>query len=246
MEKKRPVRPTVYQKIISAVVWGIGLLNFVLLIPLATLLMIFFKPEIYDKYVKLLCRVFIRTLFIKVVTEGLENFDPHKTYIFMSNHVNIFDVFILNGYIPNFVRGVELDVHFTWPLYGTAIRRFGNIPISHKNSRQALDSLKAAGQALNNGTSMIILPEGGRTLDGNFKPFKRGTFMLAKNSGFDIVPMVLKGAYQVKRKGHSLIRPGTIICRFGKVIPYSEISDMKIEEIRGYVKQTMQKLIDDE
>ena len=48
----------------------------------------------------------------------------------MSNHVNIFDVFVLYGYIPGFIRGVELDEHFEWPFYGLLIRRFN----SHLNA----------------------------------------------------------------------------------------------------------------
>ena len=161
----------------------------------------------------------------------------------MSNHVNIFDAFVLNGYIPNFVRAVELDTHFTWPIYGAAIRRFGNIPISHKNPRQALESLKTAEQALNDGVSIIILPEGTRTLDGKLKPFKRGPFLLAKNVRFDIVPIVLQGSYHVKRKGDPLIRPGTIICRLGKIIPLAKIHQMKTEDLRPYVRQVMQEMM---
>ncbi|MBN1352992.1 1-acyl-sn-glycerol-3-phosphate acyltransferase [candidate division KSB1 bacterium] len=237
-------QPSLSEKIISAGVWAIGLLNFIILIPFATLLMIIFKPNVYDNTVKFLCRLFIRSLFIKVVPQGYENFNPGKTYIFMSNHVNIFDVFILNGFIPNFVRGVELEDHFRWFVYGAAIRRFGNIPISHKNPRQALVSLNKAEEALKSGTSIIILPEGGRTLDGNFKPFKRGAFRLAKNAGFDIVPMVLKDAYRVKRKGNNLIRPGTVYCRFGEVIPREVIDRMTPDELRETIRDAMQGLLE--
>ncbi len=206
--------------------------------------MVLFKPGTYDQAVKQLCRCFIRGLFINVVPEGLENIESNKTYIFVSNHVNIFDPFILNGYIPNFARAVELDTHFTWPLFGPAIRRFGNIPISHKNPRQAFKSLQKAEQALNEGCSIIILPEGGRTLDGNLKPFKRGPFLLAKNACVDIVPIVLKGSFKVKRKGDPLIRPGTIICRFGKAIPMAKIHRMKTADLRRHVRETMQEMIE--
>ena len=87
------------------------------------------------------------------------------------------------------------------------------------------------------------LPEGSRTLDGNFKPFKRGPFILAKNVRFDIVPIVLQGAYQVKRKGDPLIRPGRIICRIGQAIPAAEIQQMKTDDLRQYVRDIMQDMI---
>jgi len=238
----KPTEPTNRDKIISILIWILGSVYFVLLIPFAILLMILFKPKVYDKTVKCICRFFIRGLFIRVRLEGLENVEPNKTYIFMSNHVNIFDAFILNGHIPNFVRAVELDTHFTWPIYGAAIRRFGNIPISRENPRQAFASLKKAEQALNQGTSIVILPKGSRTLDGKLKPFKRGPFLLAKDVCFDIVPIVLLGAYKVKRKGDPLIKPGTITCRFGKPICAAKIHPMKTDELRQYVRDIMQRM----
>ena len=239
----RPAKASIREKTVSILIWILGSVYFVSLIPLAILLMILFKPRICDKAVKCICRFFVRGLFIRVRLEGLANIEPNRTYIFMSNHVNIFDAFVLNGYIPNFGRAVELDTHFTWPIYGAAIRRFGNIPISHKNPRQALESLKTAEQALNDGVSIIILPEGTRTLDGKLKPFKRGPFLLAKNVRFDIVPIVLQGSYHVKRKGDPLIRPGTIICRLGKIIPLAKIHQMKTEDLRPYVRQVMQEMM---
>jgi len=242
-QQVEPGKASICEKTVSAVIWILGSLYFVILIPFATLLMIVFKPRTCDPMVKYLCRLFIRGLSIRVKPEGLENIDPQQTYVFMSNHVNIFDAFILNGHIPNFARALELNTHFNWPIYGAAIRRFGNIPVSHENPRQALASLKKAEQALNQGTSIVILPEGGRTLDGQLKPFKRGPFLLAQNVRFDVVPIVLSGAYKVKRKGASLIRPGTIVCRFGKVIPSAQIHSMETDDLRQYVRDIMQEMI---
>lgn len=242
-QQVEPGKPSVWEKIVSSIIWMLGSVYFVVLIPLATLLMIICKSGTYDPMVKCLCRLFIRGLFIRVKTEGLDNIDPQQTYVFMSNHVNIFDAFILNGYIPNLARAVELETHFHWPIYGAAIRHFGNIAISHKNPRQALASLKKAEQALNQGTSIIILPEGGRTLDGQLKPFKRGSFLLAKNVRFDVVPIVLQGAYKVKRKGDPLIRPGRVTCRFGQVIPSAKAQSMETDDLRQYVRGIMQEMI---
>jgi 1-acyl-sn-glycerol-3-phosphate acyltransferase len=243
-QQTEPSKATIREKTVSIIIWIIGSLYFVVLIPFATFLMILFKPRAYDKAVKCVCRLFVRGLFIRVRPEGLEHVDPKQTYIFVSNHVNIFDAFILNGYIPNFVRAVELDTHFNWPIYGAAIRRFGNIPISHENPRQAFASLKEAEQALQQGTSIAILPEGSRTLDGKLRSFKRGPFLLAKNVSFELVPIVLRGAYQVKHKGDPLIKPGTITCRFGKPIPVAKIHPMTTDELRQHIRRIMQGMME--
>jgi len=183
-------------------------------------------------------------MFIRIEIEELEKFDHQKVFIFIANHVNILDVLILFGHIPNYARGVELDKHFSWPLYGLVLKRMGHIPISHQNPRRAMQSIVAAQNAIEKGTSIIILPVGGRTLDGHFKPFKRGPFLLAKQAKVDIIPIVMINAFQVMRKGSLKIRPGKIILRFGKIIPYQSIQDLEIDEIKTLVHREMTRMFD--
>jgi 1-acyl-sn-glycerol-3-phosphate acyltransferase len=228
--------------LISVFVWISGLSVFIPLGLIILLLSIFINPKHFDHFIKASCRIILRFLCIRIQVEGLDLFQTHQTYVFMSNHVNLFDVFVLYGYIPNFVRGIELDKHFDWPFYGLIIRRLGMISISHTNARSALKSLKRAKRAIADGTSIIILPEGGRTLDGKFKPFKRGSFLLAKEAGVDIVPLVMVGAYHIKQKGSLLIRPGKMALRFGEPISYQDIKDLEIHEIASCVQHRMSGL----
>ena len=163
----------------------------------------------------------------------------------MSNHVNIFDVFLLYGYIPNFARGVELDTHFKWPVWGKVTTRFGNIPISQKHFQSALNSLNKAEQAIQNGTSIIILPEGHRTRDGKLLPFMRGPFMMAKKAKADIVTSAMIGAYKIKRVKHWLVRPGIAKFVFGDIIAYEFYKDLSTHELKDLVREKIQKLIDE-
>jgi 1-acyl-sn-glycerol-3-phosphate acyltransferase len=228
--------------LISVFVWISGLSVFIPLGLIVLLASIFTNPKRFDHFIKASCRIILRFLCIRIQVEGLNHFQTHQTYLFMSNHVNLFDVFVLYGYIPNFVRGIELDKHFDWPFYGLIIRRLGMIPISHTNVRSALKSLKKAKREIANGTSIIILPEGGRTLNGNLKTFKRGSFFLAKEAGVDIVPLVMVGAYHIQRKGSLLIRPGKMTLRFGEPISYQDIKDLDIHEIASCVQHRMSGL----
>ncbi|MCI0515460.1 1-acyl-sn-glycerol-3-phosphate acyltransferase [candidate division KSB1 bacterium] len=227
---------------ITVGMWCIALVVFIPLGSLVLLGTFFISPKKLDPFVKFCCRFLIRVLLIRVRIEGLENFSPTQTYLFMSNHVNLLDVFLLTGFIPNMVRGVELEQHFSWPFYGPLIRRLGHIPISHRNPRQALKSLEIAKTALNEGTSILILPEGGRTLTGRFKPFKRGSFLLAQQAGVDLVPMVMIGAFQIMRKGSLRLRPGRVTLRFGPVIPYSTLQSQTMDEILELVHARMLQL----
>ena len=194
------------------------------------------NQKLFDPLIRLLCRILPAMFGIRVKTLGLEKLDPEKTYLFMANHVNIFDGFILYGHIPHFIRGVELEDHFSWPVWGTITRRMGNIPISHKNTVEALKSLDIAQTALSRGTSIAILPEGHRTRDGKLQHFMRGPFMLAKNAEVDIIPIVMKGLWERKSVKSIIVRPGSVELVFGKTITSELTKELSDKELKDKVR----------
>jgi len=229
--------------LISILVYIPGLICFLIMSIIVITVSFFFRPQWTDKLIKQLCRLLLKSFFIKIRVEEIEKLNPDKSYIFTCNHVNIFDVFILNGYIPNFSRGVELDSHFQWPIWGTVIKRYGNIPISHKNPKEALKSLEYAVEHIKSGVSIIILPEGHRTRDGKLRPFMKGPFYLAHKAKVDVVPTALVGAYEIKKVSSLVIKPGTITFKIGNIIPYSVYKDLSVTQLRDKVKEETQKLL---
>lgn len=234
--------PTLPQILVSLVLWAIGLCTFVPLCLTIVLLSFVTDPGRFHPYTKWACRVILRSLLVRVKVEGLEHFKRDKVYLFICNHVNILDVLVLYGHIPNYFRGVELDEHFDWFFYGLVIRRLGMIPISQTNGRSAMKSLRYAQQVIAGGTSVLILPEGGRTLDGRFQPFKRGAFVLAKKAGVDVVPSVMTGAFEIMRKGSLLIRPGRMTLRFGQPLAFEDIQQWDTQTIESVVRARMETL----
>ncbi len=212
------------------------LLGFILLLFILILVLIqslLGNQKLFDPAIKFFCRLFPAVFGIKVKTIGLENFDSKKPHIIMANHVNIFDGFILYGYIPNFFRGVELESHFSWPVWGTITRRLGNIPISHKDPKAALESLDKASAKIALGTSIAILPEGHRTRDGNLQTFMRGPFRLAKKANVDIIPIAMKGLWERKSVHSKLVHPGSVELVLGKPVTkefYADLSDRKLKD----------------
>lgn len=230
-------------RVVSLWVWFTGLSVFIMcslgIVALSGLM----PPRRFDRFTKWGCRLILRSLCIRISVQGAPLLRKDRNYIFICNHINILDVFVLYGYISHYFRGVELDEHFDWFFYGTVIRRIGMIPISQTNGRSALKSLKIAQQAIFEGASILILPEGGRTLDGNLQPFKRGSFLLAKKAKVDLVPMAMVGAFDIKRKGNWIIRPGKMVLRFDQPIGYDQIRNMHIDAISALVREKILRLI---
>jgi 1-acyl-sn-glycerol-3-phosphate acyltransferase len=202
------------------------------------------NQKLFDPSIKFLCRLFPSIFGIRIKSEGLEKIDYKKPYIFMSNHVNIFDGFILYGYIPNFFRGIELEDHFSWPVWGTIIRIMGNIPISHKNPKSALESLKKAGNVISNGTSITILPEGHRTRDGKLQPFMKGPFRLAKLAGVNIIPIAMKGLWNRKSVNSKLVFPGNVELIVGDPISAEETKNISEKELQNKVREKLLEMLE--
>lgn len=214
--------------------YSLGGVLLLIILVLVLIQSLFRNQKLFDPVIKFLCRLFPAAFGIKVNAVGIENVDQKTPNLFMANHVNIFDGFILYGYIPGFIRGIELEEHFSWPVWGTIVRNIGNIPISHTDPKSALKSLEKAGAAISNGTSIAILPEGHRTRDGKLQSFMRGPFRLAKNANIDIIPIVMKGLWERKTIHSKLVRPGTVELIFGNPIRsefYKELSDRKLKDL---------------
>ncbi len=201
------------------------------------------NQTVLNPFLRSVCRLVPASFGISVTVEGLENIDPDRTYIFVANHVNIFDGFILYGYIPHFVRGVELEDHFSWPVWGSVTRKLGNIPISHKDHRSAVRSLEKASEALKRGVSLIMLPEGHRTRNGKLQPFMRGPFRTALAARTDIVPIVMKDAYERKSVNSKLVHPGRVQLVFGKPVSAESFQGSSDKDLRDRVREIILQML---
>lgn len=230
--------------LISIYAWTVGGFYFVSLALITFVLTFFFKSETLDPWIKKNLKFLFTILFIKVRTEGSKNIEPEKTYLFMSNHTSLFDIPVLEAYIPMYVRGVEALRQFKWPVYGWVIRRLGNIPIERENIHASIRSLKTTEKRLKEGQSIVILPEGHRTLDGKLGLFKKLPFHLAKQAEVPIIPIGLSGTFELKRKGSWLIQPHPVTIQFGRQVGPEEIKSLSVEELRDSIRTKIEGLIE--
>jgi len=230
--------------LVSVILWCIGMLYFILFLLFALFLSLIFSPIKYDPWLKFLLRFFFKILRVEVMAEGGEDLQPNKTYLYMSNHVSLFDIPLLGGFVPGFVRGIEAQRQHQWVFYGWVMRRLGNISIDRENIHQSIRTIKRTILIMKNGTSIIILPEGHRTIDGKLRPFKKLPFHLAKQVDCEIVPIGLSGLFYLKRKGSWIIRPTTLKIKFGPVITKEKIHSLTVVDLRDHVRQQIQDLIE--
>jgi 1-acyl-sn-glycerol-3-phosphate acyltransferase len=87
--------------------------------------------------------------------------------------------------------------------------------------------------------TIIMFPEGTRSPTGELQKFKKGAFVLAIQSGVDVVPAAISGSREVMRKGSFRIRPGTIRVRFGEPISVEGLGIEQRNELTARAREAL-------
>ena len=82
-------------------------------------------------------------------------------------------------------------------------------------------SFAYAGEAVDRGWSILIFPEGTETKDGKLQPFKTGIGLLASELNIPVIPIMLRGLFDLKQRRQFFVRPGTVSIAFGDPIKFS-------------------------
>ena len=185
--------------------------------------------------IKILSAILTYSVFIIPRHKGLKPKDIPFPVVYVPNHVSFFDLFISGLMLPGDPRGIELKKFFKLPVYGWFITRFGMIPIDPGKKSSTLKALLTAGEKLKKREhSILIMPEGMRTKDGNLSEFKNGAFFLSKKFNIPIVPVVFKNLFSINNRNSILIKPG--FCDIYMLDPvYPENFDSE-KELNSYVK----------
>ena len=216
--------------------WILSGLFFFSVCPVLILLGIFIDPRKNDAPQRWLSRTSVRLAGARVEVRCSPGFDPNRTSFFVSNHVNLFDPFVVYSVVPQFIRGLELESHFRVPVYGWLMKRFGNVPVPEVNRPSDLKRMwRLTRAALDRGVSLIVFPEGGRTVTGRVAPFHDGVFRMAQDFGTPITPVSIVGAFTFNRKTSWILRPSTILVWFHETIETDGYSKRDIPELRNKV-----------
>ncbi|MDB5099793.1 MAG: plsC2 [Cyanobacteria bacterium RYN_339] len=179
----------------------------------------------------------MRVLGARLVVRGLEHIDPARAYLYMGNHVNLFDPFAFVAAVPQFVVAVEKRPNFKIPIYGWLIGRWGNIPIDRDNPASALRTLVELGQRVKGGESICLMPEGTRTRTGEMGEFKNGPFRVAVDAKAQVIPFALKGMHAFNQTGSFRVRRAVVEVIFTAPIDAGEYDKRTLQALSDLVRE---------
>jgi 1-acyl-sn-glycerol-3-phosphate acyltransferase len=170
----------------------------------------------------------------RVKTVGLEQLDPGRTYIFMSNHVSNIDPPLLIPLIPGRTSVMAKKELFSYPILGKAMRMASLVPVDRGNRDAGIAAVRAAEEVVKLGIHMTIYVEGHRSFDGKLLAFKKGPFYLAEECGVPVVPTTIVGTHYVMPKKRFSIKPGVVTVIFHKPVEPAEFGSR--EELTAKVR----------
>jgi 1-acyl-sn-glycerol-3-phosphate acyltransferase len=188
-------------------------------------------------------------LFLSGVTlriEGGEHIQHDRAAVYAVNHTsNVEPPILFEALHPIFPR---LRV-----LYKAELRKLpilvrawdlaGFVPLERGNREQSLPAIDQAADALRDGASFLIFPEGTRSRTGALLPFKKGGFIMAIKGQAPIVPVAILGARDAMRKGSYVIQPVTVRVRFGRPVETTGLTVAERDELASRVRGKVEELL---
>lgn len=170
---------------------------------------------------------------VKVAIKGLENIPKDMPVLFVSNHQGNFDIPILLAHLPGAKGFVAKDSIEKMPLVSRWMKHMNCVFMDRENLRQSAAAINEGIRHIKAGTSMVIFPEGTRSLDGQLGEFKAGALKLGTKPAAPIVPIAIDGSIDIMPKGSYIIRPQTVnVTVFPPIMPseYSELDTVALTE----------------
>ena len=162
---------------------------------------------------------------VQVQTEGEEKLDRESSYVVMSNHCSLFDIPTVLTSLPFPFRMLAKASLFRIPFMGWYMSRVGYIPVKRDDPKRARESIENAASRVASGLSVLIFPEGTRSVEGEVARFKRGGVNLAHTAAVSVVPVAIINSGRLLPRGSWHADPGVITMRIGDPINPKNFSD---------------------
>lgn len=185
------------------------------------------------------CRMVALTIGARIRVHGVERVSPTSNYVYVANHSSLIDTPALFAYLPYQFKIMAKRSLFYVPFMGWHLWSSGNFPIDRGDARKTAKSLKLVVDGVRAGKSLMVFPEGTRTPDGKLQDFKYGAFKIAVRAGVPIVPVAIRGTFELLPKTTLAPRPGRVDVFICDPIDTSGYNERDLEGLATLAKQAI-------
>jgi 1-acyl-sn-glycerol-3-phosphate acyltransferase len=202
------------------------------------------RERVLHGFAQVWTKCIMATIASPVKVIGLDKIDTTKTHVYAVTHASALDIPVLYANLPFQFRIVFKKELLSYPLIGGHLRRSGQVCINQQNPTRSIADIRSAVKSLKAGMPLVIFPEGGRTPDGEIKPFLPGAFYLAIKAQVDIVPIALVGTFELLPMNTYHIKSRPLEMRVGQPISTAGYGSREMEQLSAKVKKAMEELYD--
>ncbi len=182
---------------------------------------------------------------VDVQVEGEDNLWSHRPAVFTFNHQSGIDMLLLCKLLRRDFVGIAKKEVRRNPIFGPIFTLAGAVFVDRSNHEQAVKALEPAIDALRQGLSVAIAPEGTRSPTPRLGPFKKGAFRLAMAAKVPVVPIVFRNSLDALPKHAVFVRPATIEAVVHKPIATDDWTpenlQRKIDQVHRLYERTMRR-----
>lgn len=205
---------------------------------------VFFLPFLKSIFHYILSQTGKTLLFLSgSQIEVLNSYPGNKdeSYLIISNHQSLFDILVMYTVLPKIqYKWIIKKSLFYIPFFGFILWSVGYINLDRENRYRAFKAIQKAIQYMTHRYSIVIFPEGTRSLTDTINEFKSGSIVMAYHSGAKILPVLIKNTLFIKSKKSLIIRPLKIKVKFLEPIDTKDKPKNQQKEIlQGIHKQML-------
>lgn len=157
----------------------------------------------------------VASLALRLRVSGRENLPARGPFLVCPNHESFLDAFVLAGVLPYRVFRdtfyVGASEYFSGGLTRRIARLINVVPVDPDTN--LVRAMQAGAHGLRHDKTLVLFPEGERSIDGEVKTFKKGAAILSRQAGAPVVPVALHGLFEIWPRGRAP--------RWGRLLPFS-------------------------
>lgn len=171
-------------------------------------------------------------------TEGVVIDDPRRPYVAVANHESVADIFLLS-HLPWEMKWLSKEAVFRIPIMGWMMRMAGDIAIRRGERGSRENAVEQIHDRLDKGVSVMILPEGTRSPDGELLPFRNGAFRIAIDRQIPILPVAVAGTREAMAKHSLRFNHARAIARVLEPVETTGLTIDDLPELRDRVRDSI-------
>jgi 1-acyl-sn-glycerol-3-phosphate acyltransferase len=168
-------------------------------------------------------------------TSGVKIDNPRRPYVVVANHESFADMFLIS-HLPWEMKWLSKEDFFKYPLVGWLMRMSGDIKLIRGDKQSIVSAMRGAHDRLDRKVSVMLFPEGTRSMDGEIGEFKDGAFRLAIETGHPILPLAVAGTREAIPKGDWRFNVTTAEVRVLPAIETAGLTQADVAALRDRVR----------